>query len=123
MATLGSVFTAVSPQIGRFFLCSCYHCGCPAADYTENDSPHKSLQLENRAGTVGVTNNLQHYLRPGDRDESVAVKHAMGHELHLHLTYEMCACFVVKTFEEHCAHSTVGVTETPKQSFTAQSLH
>ncbi|EYC37603.1 hypothetical protein Y032_0777g2282 [Ancylostoma ceylanicum] len=28
-----------------------------------HSSPSKSLRLENRAGTVGVTNNLQQYLR------------------------------------------------------------
>ncbi|EYC41079.1 hypothetical protein Y032_0583g303 [Ancylostoma ceylanicum] len=45
MATLGSVSTAASPQIGRFFRCSSYHCDSLAADHTENDSPRNFIIL------------------------------------------------------------------------------
>ncbi|EYC25697.1 hypothetical protein Y032_0011g1340 [Ancylostoma ceylanicum] len=48
MATLGPVSTAVSPQIGRIFLCSSDHCDCLAADHTENDSPQNQLLPEAR---------------------------------------------------------------------------
>ncbi|EYC12681.1 hypothetical protein Y032_0046g1359 [Ancylostoma ceylanicum] len=39
----------------------------------------KSLRLENRAGTVGVTNNLQHYLRLGE--SSILVEFDFGRRL------------------------------------------
>ncbi|EYC14860.1 hypothetical protein Y032_0001g410 [Ancylostoma ceylanicum] len=41
MATLASVSTAESPQIGGYSLCSTYCCGFPSAGYTVSDSPQK----------------------------------------------------------------------------------
>ncbi|EYC26800.1 hypothetical protein Y032_0010g971 [Ancylostoma ceylanicum] len=49
MATLGSVSTAISPQVGRSFLCSKCHCDCLAAKHTENDleaAPTETLTFE-----------------------------------------------------------------------------
>ncbi|EYB93814.1 hypothetical protein Y032_0178g649 [Ancylostoma ceylanicum] len=37
-ATLASVSTAVSPQVGCYSLCSTYHCDLQAAGYTARDS-------------------------------------------------------------------------------------
>ncbi|EYC25825.1 hypothetical protein Y032_0011g1407 [Ancylostoma ceylanicum] len=48
MATLGSVSTALSPQIGRSSLCSSYHCDCLAVDHTENDSTRRLSSVDSK---------------------------------------------------------------------------
>ncbi|EYC43120.1 hypothetical protein Y032_0502g2616 [Ancylostoma ceylanicum] len=69
MATLGSLSTAVSPQIGRFSLCSSEHCDSLAADHTENDSPRNTCRKDRRpafhSGAAGPnrSSHLEHALR------------------------------------------------------------